>query len=104
MRQPFEQAFVDESLDEQILALDFSLPSNRIAACGGRQVQIWDDTSNGEFIKHTQTGNHAIILYGEIALIPKLASPHMAEYIISAVAFLNEGASLLMCELESHVM
>ena len=45
-----------------------------------------------------------LILYGEVALIPKLGSPHTAEYIISAVAFLDEGASLLMCELESHVM
>ena len=44
------------------------------------------------------------ISYGEVAMVPKLASPHMAEYIISAVAFLDEGVSLLMCELESHVM
>ena len=51
--------------------------------------------------KHTDL---EIMQYGGIALIPKLASPHTAEYIISAVAFLDEGASLLMCELESHVM
>ena len=45
-----------------------------------------------------------IISHGEIALAPKLALLHMAEYIISAIAFLDEGKSILMCELKSHVM